>query len=162
MTTTTITPYLFFAGRCEEALEFYRKAVGATIEFTLRTKDAPEQPPAGTLPAGSGEKLTHAAFKIGETRGELGFGLGDLPSEGWNYADSVPLLGSTQPCGLDRLIVREFGLQQGFPPDVQGSVLPPFGLCQPPVSRPRFGHHAVPRRLWYRWCRPGRRTNKAS
>ena len=39
---TSVQPYLFFNGRCEEALEFYRSALGAEVEMLSRFKDAPE------------------------------------------------------------------------------------------------------------------------
>jgi hypothetical protein len=52
MTGTTITPYLNFGGRCEEALEFYRDALGAEVEMLMRFDESPEPPPPGMLPAG--------------------------------------------------------------------------------------------------------------
>jgi PhnB protein len=63
-----IQPYLFFDGRCEEAIEFYKKAVGAKTEMVLRWKDAP----ADACPEGSGmtmpaDKIMHAAVHIGGT-----------------------------------------------------------------------------------------------
>jgi len=63
-----IQPYLFFDGRCEEAIEFYEGAVGAEIEMLMRHKDNPAPPPPGSLPAGSENKVMHACFRIGETR----------------------------------------------------------------------------------------------
>ena len=60
-----IQPYLFFNGRTEEALSFYRDAIGATVEMLMRSRDAPE-PPAG-IPPGSGDKVLHAALRIGES-----------------------------------------------------------------------------------------------
>jgi PhnB protein len=62
-----VQPYLFFDGRCEEALEFYRRALGAKVEMMMRFKEAPDQPPAGTLPPGSENKVMHASLRIGET-----------------------------------------------------------------------------------------------
>lgn len=62
-----IQPYLFFDGRCEEALEFYGKALGAKVEMLMRYKDAPEQPPPGMVAPGSENKIMHAALKIGDT-----------------------------------------------------------------------------------------------
>jgi len=61
---TSVQPYLFFNGRCEEALEFYRNAVGAKVEMLSRYKDAPE--PGMTQP-GMEDKVMHASFRIGET-----------------------------------------------------------------------------------------------
>jgi len=60
----SVQPYLFFGGRCEEALEFYRSALGAEVEMLSRFKDAPD--PAMAQP-GMEEKVMHASFRIGET-----------------------------------------------------------------------------------------------
>ena len=48
-----IEPYLFFNGRCEEAIAFYKRALGAEVLMMMRNKEAPEQPPPGMLPPGS-------------------------------------------------------------------------------------------------------------
>jgi PhnB protein len=61
-----IQPYLFFEGRCEEAIEFYRRAIGAKVEMMMRYKDGPEPPPPGMLPPGSESKVMHASFQIGD------------------------------------------------------------------------------------------------
>ncbi len=62
-----VQPYLFFEGRCDEALDFYRKAVGAEVTMLMRYKESPEPPPPGATPHGSGDKVMHASFRIGET-----------------------------------------------------------------------------------------------
>lgn len=62
-----IQPYLHFDGRCEEAIEFYKSALGAKVEMLLRMKDSPEQPPPGTVPPGSENKVMHAALRIGDS-----------------------------------------------------------------------------------------------
>jgi len=61
-----VQPYLFFDGRCEEALEFYKKALGAEVNALLRFKDNPEPQP-GMTPPGSENKVMHANFRIGDT-----------------------------------------------------------------------------------------------
>ena len=60
-----VQPYVFFEGRCEEALEFYRRAVGAEIVMMLRVKDSPEPHQPGALPPGSENKILHASFRVG-------------------------------------------------------------------------------------------------
>ena len=60
-----ITPYLFFAGRCEEALNFYRDALGASIEMMMRFDESPAPVPAGMLQAGFESKIMHATLRIG-------------------------------------------------------------------------------------------------
>lgn len=62
-----IQPYLFFDGRCEEALEFYRRAIGAKIEMMMRFKDSPEPPQPGMIAPGSENKIMHSAFRVGES-----------------------------------------------------------------------------------------------
>ena len=62
-----VQPYLFFNGRCEEAIEFYRKALGAEVEMLMRFKDSPEPPPPGAVTAGSENKIMHASLRIGQT-----------------------------------------------------------------------------------------------
>ncbi len=62
-----VQPYLFFDGRCEEAIEFYRRTVGAQVTMLMRNKESPEPPPPGMLPPGSENKIMHASFRIGDT-----------------------------------------------------------------------------------------------
>ena len=38
-----VQPYLFFDGRSEEAIDFYKKAIGAKVEMLMRWKDSPDQ-----------------------------------------------------------------------------------------------------------------------
>lgn len=64
MSATTITPYLFFAGRCEEALEFYRTNLGAEVEMLMKFSESPEPAPPGMLQAGFEDKIMHAAFRV--------------------------------------------------------------------------------------------------
>jgi PhnB protein len=62
-----VQPYLFFDGRCEEAIDFYRKAVGAEVEMLMRYKECPD-PQAGTITPGTENKVMHSCLKIGEAR----------------------------------------------------------------------------------------------
>ncbi|HTI17519.1 MAG TPA: VOC family protein [Trinickia sp.] len=59
-----VQPYLFFDGRCEEALAFYREKLGAQVLFQLRAKDAPGD---HAIEGEHGERIMHASFRIGET-----------------------------------------------------------------------------------------------
>src|SRR5688572_23659189 len=67
MKKAVVQPYLMFGGRCQEALDFYGKALGAKVEMVMKFKDSPEPPPPGMLPAGYEDKIMHASFRIGET-----------------------------------------------------------------------------------------------
>jgi PhnB protein len=60
-----IEPYLFFEGRTEEALEFYKSKLGAKVEFMMRYKDNPDPQ---YNPPNSGEKVMHSCFRIGDTQ----------------------------------------------------------------------------------------------
>jgi PhnB protein len=64
-----VQSYLFFDGRCDEALEFYRKALGAEVQMLVRFKDSPVPPNPGDCggkvpPA---DKVMHAQFRVGDT-----------------------------------------------------------------------------------------------
>jgi PhnB protein len=60
-----VQPYLFFDGRCEEAVEFYRTALGAEVKMLVRFKDSPESP--GMVPPGAENKVMHMALRIGDS-----------------------------------------------------------------------------------------------
>jgi PhnB protein len=62
-----VQPYLFFDGRCEEALDFYKRALGAEVLMLMRFNEAPDPPPPGMIAPGSENKVMHAAMRIGET-----------------------------------------------------------------------------------------------
>jgi PhnB protein len=62
-----VQPYLNFDGRCEEALEFYRSALGAEVTMLMRFQDIPEPAPPGMVPAGTEKKVMHASFRIGDS-----------------------------------------------------------------------------------------------
>jgi PhnB protein len=62
-----VQPYLFFDGRCEEALEFYRKALGAEVTTLMRYKDSPQPHQPGMIPPGAENKVMHASIRIGDT-----------------------------------------------------------------------------------------------
>ena len=58
-----VQPYLFFDGRCDEAISFYRNALGAEVQMLMRYKDCPEP----DMVPGNDDKVMHAALRIGET-----------------------------------------------------------------------------------------------
>jgi PhnB protein len=62
-----VQPYLNFDGRTEEALEFYRRALGAEVTMLMRFKDMPEPPQPGMVPPGTENKVLHASFRIGDS-----------------------------------------------------------------------------------------------
>ena len=62
-----VEAYLFFDGRCEEAVEFYKKALGAEVTMLMRFKDSPEPQQPGMVPPGSENKIMHVSFLIGDS-----------------------------------------------------------------------------------------------
>jgi PhnB protein len=87
-----VQPYLFFNGRCEEAIEFYRRVLGAEVTMLMRYKESPDPPPAGMLPPGSENKVMHASLRIGETTVLLSDGRcsGKLDFQGFSLSITVP------------------------------------------------------------------------
>ncbi|HEX8521353.1 MAG TPA: VOC family protein [Tepidisphaeraceae bacterium] len=63
----TLAPYLNFDGRCEEAIAYYKSALGAEVDMLMRFKDAPKNPSQGCceMPPGTENKIMHAALRIG-------------------------------------------------------------------------------------------------
>lgn len=74
-----VQAYISFSGRCEEALAFYKKAVGAEITGLMRWKESPEADMKG--PPGFEEKIMNAAFRIGETYLMADDGMSDKAAE---------------------------------------------------------------------------------
>jgi PhnB protein len=62
-----VQPSLFFDGRCEEAVEFYRNVLGAEVTMLMRFKDSPEPPQPGMVPPGAEDKVMHASFRLGDS-----------------------------------------------------------------------------------------------
>lgn len=96
-----IEPYLFFDGRCEEAIAFYRQALGAEVEMLMRYSEAPAgsaQCPDGSQPPG--DKVMHASLRIGQSRlmASDGFAAGKPEFKGFSLS-----LTSDDDAGAKRL-----------------------------------------------------------
>ena len=119
-----IQPYLFFNGSCEQAIEFYRKALGAEIEMMMRFKESPEPPPPGAVPPGFENKIMHASFRVGQTT--------VLASDG---------------CSADKLRFQGFSLSLSVPTEAEAdrafTTLADGGQVKMPLTKtffsPRFG-----------------------
>ena len=119
-----IQPYLFFNGRCEEAIEFYRKALGAELEMMMRFNESPEPMPPGSVPPGSENKVMHAALRIGGAvlMASDGMAAGATDFKGFSLSIDAP-----DAAGVDRMFNA---LAEG------GSVTMPPGKT---FWSPRFG-----------------------
>lgn len=86
----SVQPYLFFGGRCEEAIEFYRKALGAELVMLARFKEAPE--PQHQMPECFQDKVMHATLGIGDTMLMASDGRceGQATFEGFSLSITVP------------------------------------------------------------------------
>ena len=119
-----IQPYLFFDGRCEEAIEFYKRVLGAEVLMLMRFDETPEPPPPGMVPPGSENKVMHARMRIGETEimASDGRSMGNPVFQGMSLSLSV-----TSEAEADRLF----------------SALGEGGQVQMPIGKtffsPRFG-----------------------
>jgi PhnB protein len=86
-----VQPYLFFGGRCQEAVDFYRDALGAEVQMLMRFDESPEPPPPGMVPDNWGDKVMHVCLKIGDTlvMASDGCGSGEASFNGFSLALSV-------------------------------------------------------------------------
>lgn len=86
MQNTAIEPYLFFEGRCEEAVEFYKKAVGAEVIMMMRYKDAPDPNACGGM---AGDKIMHVSLRIAGNNVMASDGRCDQPMKFQGFALSI-------------------------------------------------------------------------
>ena len=94
-----VQSYLFFNGRCEEAINFYRKALGADVTMMMRFKENPEPMGDGCGPGGvpiPGENIMHASFRIGETEVMASDGMGGGKPEFKGFSLSLTAPGDAE------------------------------------------------------------------
>jgi PhnB protein len=77
-----LEPYLFFNGQAEEALAFYERALGATVESRMRYAECPDPVPPEHMPPGGPQKLLHARLRLGEAALMMSDG---VPREGGGF-----------------------------------------------------------------------------
>jgi len=90
MPNTIIQPYLFFSGRCEEAIEFYKTALGATVDMIMYYKDSPEPPTPGMLPPDYENKVMHASLRVGDNVLMASDGCGESKFSGFSLSIALP------------------------------------------------------------------------
>ncbi len=86
-----VQPYIFFEGRAEEALEFYKSALGAEVVSVMRFSEVPDEEARRSAPPGSDNKIMHMAFRVGETMvlGSDGYVRGQPDFKGFGLALST-------------------------------------------------------------------------
>ncbi len=86
-----VEPYLFFGGRCEEALEFYKGAIGAKVLYLIRYKESPEKLPVGMLAPEYEDKVMHSTISVGGSQFMMSDGCGEkLNFAGFSLSLAVP------------------------------------------------------------------------
>ncbi len=95
--SSNVQPYLFFAGRCEEALAFYQQAIGAQVGMVLRFHESPDPVPEGMLQAGFEKKIMHSEFTVGQLTIMASDGCDDTTVfSGFRLALSVPTVADAE------------------------------------------------------------------
>lgn len=87
-----IQPYLFFNGRCDEAIELYKRVLGAEVELLMRNRESPVPHQPGMLPPGSEDKVMHATLRIGDAVVMASDGMcsGSASFEGFSLSLTLP------------------------------------------------------------------------
>ncbi|MDE1182827.1 VOC family protein [Paraburkholderia sp.] len=92
-----VQPYVFFSGRCEEALQYYTESLGAEVVFKMHFKDAPPDAERPVRP-GTEDKVMHVQFRIGSTEVMASDGNCD-PSNDTHSGFSLALTADDAPSG---------------------------------------------------------------
>ncbi|MCU0961814.1 MAG: VOC family protein [Pirellulaceae bacterium] len=87
-----VQPYLYFNGRTEEALDFYRQAIGVDQVFLMRFGESPDKE---MIPPGLDDKVMHASFRVGSSVLMASDGMCDESKEGQFAGISLTLLAPT-------------------------------------------------------------------
>jgi PhnB protein len=115
-----VQTYLFFEGRCEEAIEFYKATLGAQVLMLMRYKDSPDQ---SNTPPGGADKVMHASLQIGETvlmasdggcSGKSSFGGFSLSTYGRDKADAQRLFDALSAGGQVQMPLTETFFSPAF------------------------------------------------
>jgi len=133
-----VQPYLFLDGRCEEALDFYGKTLGAQVEMMMRFKESPEQ---SMVQPDGGDKIMHASFRIGDSTVMASDGrcLGQPAFQGFGLsltvrdeAEADRVFGALSDGGQVQMPLTETFFSPRF-----GMVADRFGVCWMVIVEPR-------------------------
>jgi PhnB protein len=78
--STLLQPYLFFGGRCQEAIDFYCSGLGAEVVMLMRFKESPDPVPPEMIQPGWNDKVMHSCLRIGEATFMASDGCGEAPA----------------------------------------------------------------------------------
>ena len=136
----SVTPYLFLDGRCEEAIEFYKKNLGAEVGMMMRFKEAPPDPNHKPAP-GTENKIMHACITIngaplflsdGECSGNSKFQGFSLSLDATDKADGERMFSALAQGGQVRLPMTETFFAKSF-----GMVADKFGIGWMVIAGPK-------------------------
>jgi PhnB protein len=118
--------YLFFDGRTEEALDFYKKTLGVEVEMLMHFKDAPEPAKEGCAPA-SLDKVMHSSFKLGDQRVMASDGRAEGKPNFQGFALSLAVKDEAEAEKVFNALAQGGQVQQ---PLIQTFFSPKFGMVQ--------------------------------
>ena len=119
--TLGVQPYLFFRGRCEEAIDYYKAKLGAEVLMMLRFKDNPDKPPPDKVPAEMDERIMHSSVRIngaeimmsdGLRTGPLDFQCMSLSLSALNEADADRLFNALAADGIVQMPIGDPHIRQ--------------------------------------------------
>jgi PhnB protein len=91
MRKTAVNNYLFFSGRCDDALKFYQQHLSAEIKYLIRFNESPDPAPEGMLQAGFENKIMHVEFSLGNINIMASDGCNDVEKfSGFRLVLTVP------------------------------------------------------------------------
>src|SRR6185503_19509637 len=119
-----VQPYLFFNGRCEEAIEFYKKTLGAKVEMMMRFKEAP--PGEHKCTPGTENKIMHSCIRIGDTAVMASDGMAQGQPEFKGFSLTI---NAKDEAEAERLFAALSAGGQVHQPLVKTFFSPKFGMC---------------------------------
>ena len=128
----TFQPYLFFRGRCSEAVAYYKQTLGAEEVTVMRFKDSPEKPPAGQMPTGMDDRIMHATLRVAGAELMMADGMRSGPTDFDCVAVSLTVSSEADVDRIVNALARDGKVQ--MPPSATffakrfGGVIDKFGV----------------------------------
>lgn len=136
-----IQPYLFFRGRCEEAMTFYKETLGARIGLVLRFKDNPDKPPRDKVPAEFDERIMHAEINIAGTDLMMSDGMKSGPLDFQCMSLSLSVVTEAEAGRIFQALAKDGTVQmplgKAFFSPCFGAVLDKFGVSWMVITQPK-------------------------
>jgi PhnB protein len=139
--TAGVQPYLFFRGRCEEAITFYKEKLGAEVLTMLRFKDNPEKPGPDKVPAALDDRIMHACLRINGAEIMMSDGMRSGPLDFQCMSLSLPVPNEAEADRLFNALAKDGTVQMPlgktfFSPRF-GAVADKFGVTWMVIVQPK-------------------------